>query len=570
MLNPLLDIQDATAFIKYCDDIAADLGDTQIEYSQTKDPLKKITVKALIEQIHTIARVLFQNSAVIIPKHELEILAQATRNLAKLVILKVKTPKARQQSAYFCLLQCIAAQRLIYHYFCELNIQLSLENKVEIDAIFESFNTNYELVDLYFNDDVEQDVYLKKLKKQVFDNLGAMHRIGGTEQISREEILFHLKQKTEKSREFDGRFNGQLIDNPQSTRITQIDKVTMQALLQAILNMKAEGAVRTQFMIRVHGAIGHMIGLDVNYNKASQCFEIICLESATQKVQWSLLENLTQQLAKHGERYKIIAIQAALQKAMNGCVIFTLVLMGESSKLNFDTLIARSNQQTSFNPCTITFYDRYQDDRTLKELPALKNVIWAPVTVLGINALKMAQSTTTIKEVLSAMKLKPQEIEQKLRRWQTSYEWEKENQVTSYQYVRKALKLRFKGTPFADLSLEHVLTKLKESPEEVVTLGLGVRRLAAGLGPKRELAFLIDTLEKEGKLELLNEPGGQSKKTALHWALSIRSMGRTCLLLSKRAGINHPDKDGNTEKVLYESITDPRFKNNQYLKQKFK
>lgn len=473
----------------------------------------------------------------------------------------------RKDLGYLLLLMCIATNNTLFNP-ARFNFEkITQENVKSIEATQTILSESYTFIDFHCRD-IDQDPYLLSLKASIFNNICFFREKFGLNAISKDELLFHIERKNQKSKDFQLPFNGKLIDNVKSCHITTIDPVCIQTLLAEIGEIATENMPRTQFMVRIFGRIGHILGIDVSYNATAKRLELICVDSAAVKYQWEFLKELTQVLNQLPITYQIIAIQSRLQKSAIGCPIYTLILCNELSKTSFSA-IRKTDQTLQKKECLkIVFYDSNQSHNpSLAELPVLSNVSWFPVTVLGKKAIMIGQSSTEMRERLATL-YDEKNVEEIMSNWSKLYEFDFAKQKTYYEYHRQSLKMKYQNTPFLHLSEENTLSKLKSKPDEKMTKDLALRRQAAGNGPLCEMEYLISLLEAQNQLEDLNIKGGIKQKTPLHWAISTGHTQRACLILSKGARSDIPDIDEKTAKDYFKESKVSQLKDNAYLKRK--
>ena len=447
-----------------------------------------------------------------------------------------------------CLLLLVAsvANNTLFHYEQLPNREYQA---AQASTILETLNTVYNIADLRCEEGINNDPTLFNLRKRIFECL----RCWEPDNMSNEELDFHIQRKNANSKTFNNPFNGFLINNLEGYHTNIIDEVCLQKITDQIALIVAGKKPRTQFIVRIYGSTGHGLVIDVSYNADRKKLEIICVDPTTVRSQWNVINELTKRL--HID-YEILAIQAKLQKNFVGCLTFCIALSSELSKTSFSQL----NKNKPVDPKTIVF----REPEYANSYQPIKNVKWIPVTALGKKAITMAQSTTEMEQHLTALfnKKQAQEI---VSESALLYGFDHDQQKTYYDHRRTSLKLKFEQQSFADLSVEKVLSKLKNNPSEHVPIDLALRRLAAGLRPIRELHYLLTVLENEGKLDQLNVRGGKDEKTPLHWAIEKGKLKRAQLLLSKKAKSDIPDKKGESAKDYFAKTSHQELRANPYL-----
>jgi hypothetical protein len=420
------------------------------------------------------------------------------------------------------------------------------------DAIAAIGTDTYNLADLYCEKGIDQDAHLVHLRKQLF----ACQKQWAPDNMSDEELEFHIQRKNAQAKEYKNTYNGFLISNRDGCHTTILDQVCLEKLSAQISLIAAGKRPRTQFIIRIYGCVGHGLVIDVAYNPNLKRLEIICVESAAVWHQWVILNEVTRRLT--GE-YKILAIQSQLQKNLVGCLTFCIALSSELSKTNFSKL----NQFDQVNPNELIF----QDADTIRPYSPIQHVKWIPLTALGKKAITMGQSTSEMEKRLRSI-FSRSEAETIVKECALYYNFVQDKQKTYYDHRRHSLSLKFQQTPFADLSLEKLLNDIKNTPSEVVSIDVALRRLAAGKKPVRQFKYLLSVLEEKGDLKLLNTRGGKEERTPLHWAIIFGKTKRAVLLLRKGAETTIPDKSELTAVDYFKTTKHAELKDNAYLQER--
>lgn len=518
------------------------------------------TIGTILERFKTLSEVALQKSEVSLSEKNFMQLVEDVLTITKMIHshLEKKVDSSTQGNmAYLAFLACVVGSRV-------LNQPALSDSKSGqcLQEIWKRYTGMYDLVELHYLEGLKENAYLQSLRSRVFANIRYNSEKFQEIALTKKEIQFHIDRKNKKAQEFGGSFHGKLIDHQDSERSTQIEPECVKKVYEEILTIRSETSPRTQMIVYPLGSYGHVCAFDIGYNADRQVIEMISLESARSKFQWDFLKALTDMLQENGLNYEIAAIQTRLQKNFDGCPVFALLLAEESSKLSFASLKTCSPEIQAAEFKKIFFNNVFGEDLILSQQPPLKNVTWLPVSVLGTKAVLMGQSTQEIEENLKQI----QGIDAKkvMEEWFKFYECHREAKQSYYNYHLNSMTSKFRGIPFDGLTVKKIFEKLKAKPEEVMNEGLALRRQAAGYGPLREMEFFISILEKHKALDRLNIQGGAQERTPLHWAIVQGKVSRACLLLSKGAQSDLPDKQGKTAKDYFKTASEP-MRSNSYL-----
>ena len=511
--------------------------------SLLKDGMDSVTVEALEELNSDVNTIIIKGSKII--RYGQEIYTEG-------------------KLGYLCLLVNIVTDHLLKRRGFAIESNLTLLQKIgrySKDA--------YQNLEFLFANGIQQDPYARPLRTRVFKSLLEYSMKAPDQQLFPEEVLFHIERKNTKARQFGGTFNGKLIVNHESENMVKMDLNCIKKLHTEMQSIKSGKEPRTQFIVFVCGNNGHVIPFDVAYNQKDKQFEIICIESASQKLQYDCLNALIPIMEENSEKFQIVALQCRIQKNKQGCSVYSIALANESSKLSFSELKNYKPQLQKTEQDGIVFYNNAGKDPSLKDLSSLKNVTWVPVAALGLKAILMGQSTSEIKQRLE--QIKHPKMDDTMQNWFKAFDVNQEKQKSYFNYHEFSLKQKFLKTPFQGLTVESVFEKVRAKQGEEVNEDLALRRLAAGFGPYREMEFLVLELEKRNELKRLDTPGGTKSKsrTPLHLAIINGNVSRACLLVSKGAKTDIPDDDKKTAKDYFENSTFKLMAQNLYLKQQF-
>lgn len=412
----------------------------------------------------------------------------------------------------------------------------------------------YEFAEYYYHEVIVQNDFLKKFKEKLFHKLFPIRFPLKLSKFSPRQLQFHLLRKKQLQQARGGVYNGQMVINPESTFLFQIDPKCIEILSTSIAEIHQAKKPRTQHIVYVHGhENAHSLCIDAEKNPQTGQIEMLCMESAFVYSQWHFLQKLTEKLSTQRIPYHIYACQAGIQKSPNHCILFAFVLSGEIAKVSYDSL----RKVKPLDDLEFVHTWRVGTNKRIKlsELPKLCSVTWLPVTAFGEKIIKMGQSITEMRKRWLLLDPNEKAVDAKIEELQKLYEIDREKKFYYMEHRLVSLFMKFMKTPGKDLDETQIFKKLKKDPKEPITRALALRRLAAGQGPKRDMDFLIQRMTT---LEI-NEQGQGSGKTALHWSLAKGHLNRALLLLEHKANASIQDSSGQSAKTAFD--TSPLNKN---------
>lgn len=394
----------------------------------------------------------------------------------------------------------------------------------------------YESAEYHYHEVIDETPFLANFRDKLFHQMFIPRNPHKIKFFSPKQLQFHLQRKN-----LGSDYSGQLIINPQSTRLVQIDPTCIQQLCASIQEIYQSKKQRTQHIIYLHGhEDAHSLCLDVQKNSITGHMEMLCMESAAVYSQWLFLQKLTEALCKLSIPYQIFACQAGLQKSYERCILFAFVLSCEIAKVSYDAL-------RKVKPVVDVEFQHTWSIQTkpkLSELAKLPQVTWIPVTAFGEKVIKMGQSITEMKTRLLQLDPDEKSVAAKIEELLTLYGLDREKKIYYMEHRLISLFLKYQKTPGKDLSENDIFWKHRR-----FSRGLCLRRMASGLGPKREMDFLIERMPPHE----INERAPTSGKTALHWAVEKGLANRTRLLLAHNARSDIPDNSGLTAKTVFDT-----------------
>lgn len=394
----------------------------------------------------------------------------------------------------------------------------------------------YESAEYHYHEVIEQTPFLANFRDKLFHEMFIPRNPHKLKFFSPKQLQFHLQRKNQ-----GGKYSGELIINPRSTLLVQIDPICMEQLCTSIQAIYQSKKQRTQHIVYLHGhEDAHSLCLDVQKNSVTGQVEMLCMESATVYSQWLFLQKLTEELSKQSIPYQIFSCQAGLQKSNERCILFAFVLSCEIAKVSYDALRKiKPVEELEFRH-TWSILSKPK----LSELVKLPGVTWIPVTAFGEKVIKMGQSITEMKTRLLQLDPDEKSVDAKIEELQTLYGLDREKKIYYMEHRLISLFFKYKKTPGMDLSENDIFWKHRRFSK-----GLCLRRMASGLGPKRDMDFLI---QRMSHLEI-NEQAPSSGKTALQWAVEKGLANRTRLLLAHKAKADIPDSSGLTAKAAFQT-----------------
>lgn len=380
------------------------------------------------------------------------------------------------------------------------------------------------------------------------------NRITPTKQMSLEEAEFHIEQKNAGRELYGSTFHGELIHNPDSRSFVLFDPEVIKALINKFTLMSQGKQERTQFIIYPYGLTdGHTLLLDANYNKGTNAFEFIYVDSAQDSTQYRFLKLLIEALKRTHVKYQFIACQTGLQYDDYSCTNFNIALGSIISRLPFDEI----------NKAQKVPQPEFMDSRhiSIKQLMAdtdtspLDNVEWVPVTTLGLKAIKLAQSLACMGLMLLKYSNNNLELAAEVKEaWSKQYGVDMGRQLYYMNHRYQSMLNTYNGEPYKDMNFEAVVERTRIDKQETMTPAVALRRLAAGCGPMNALAFLLNHVSSD----VVNEQGAKDQRTGLHWALQQSKNHRAYMLLNAGANPNIPDQAGVTAGSMI--MNNPKFK----------
>lgn len=366
------------------------------------------------------------------------------------------------------------------------------------------------------------------------------------------ELEYHIRRKNKTSLLNKTHFHAECIYNPNSFTTALIDSKCITGLISKMDRIRLGQQSRTQFIVYPDG-LHHALVVDVAWNKTQNRFEIICIESTNINIQHmflvafesALIQNIRQHIRTYLEtlKYKIIGIQADLQKNESSCVTFALALSREVSKTSFAEL---EKMQSITQPLFLM-------PNGLEPLQNL-NITWLPVTALGLKAVLMGQSFTDMQKNLTTFyPKKPQEVKRLINMVKQRYQLngdhfnsvdDKDHAKSYIHHRREALRKQTQVNPVSDLSIELICKKSGATSHDHAL------RICAKEGPAREFKFLLDNLPKED----IHKIGLESKRNALHFAYIGNKPARAQLLIDKKADQNAIDNYGKIPRDYYKEL----------------
>lgn len=376
-------------------------------------------------------------------------------------------------------------------------------------------------------------------KRAVDKKVFWVHQLYPNLTLSLDVLMYHIARKNAQSFCCGKEYHAELIDNINSSYVVNIDPCVIDKLIASIRRIKTSEQPRTQFIVFVTGRQGHTTLLDVAFNTTLNRLEIISLDSSKDVSQYFFLQKLIVALEQSNLAFKMLACQAGIQKDKHNCSTYSLAFSSLVANHSFkDLLDTQALTQPSFPNYPINS----------GVLESLSQVQWIDMIHFGLKAIKMVQSLTGMRTYLVRYyKDNQKSADEQLKRWERQYEMSSKEKRYYIDHRHSSLQNQYNGTPFEGLTLSGALRNSELEADTSVTPSVALRRYAAGEGPMRVLQFLI----REVPDALLNERGGLTQRTPLHWALYRHLPHRAQLLLETgKVDVSIPDIEGKTAESI--------------------
>ncbi|MGE3319871.1 MAG: hypothetical protein AB7I18_11315 [Candidatus Berkiella sp.] len=441
--------------------------------------------------------------------------------------------------------KCLAELSLMHAYFCHENIvdnhQLTPpQNDVELlkmNKLILTARSSFKRIDLYpfeyANPAIE--TALVELKRTLLQRIVSLECLYNPNALGFKELQFHLNRKNALARKRNTAYYGEFIFNRDAFTQHQIDARVLSELLKKITDIKEGRQPRTQFIVDILG-MGHAVVLDVGYNEAKDQIQMVNIEPACMAFQAEFLKQLIAKLTARGIKSQTVAIQGSLLKDHYSCYTFSFALSSVVSQISFDALLESPQMEQP----------AFWQGLKMITLPEIEGVTWRDVTVLGKKAVMMGQSFSDMRaNLLKLMPGKSEQVDVQINDLKKSYGLtgavpnlsQDETHERSYiHHKRHSLRQKTKPDPFSDLTVPNLLARLGAKAP-----GVALRRLAAGFGSGRDLAFLLS--KHPEMIEQTSESTGQ---TALHYAYNNKKFSRAFKL--EEAGVQKQVQDHNHKK----------------------
>ncbi len=496
------------------------------------------------------------------PKMAPQTLHEITQDLNNLIT--TLCPEHRQlQAAQDLNKQILACHLMLIGAIFALNaakayIMMSMILKTNDDTTHKQINDLHDLCyamnetcEFLYKDVIEKSPELKALHQRYFD-VWFSH---GNSIVFNKITLDHLTQliarKNAAQEEQGGNYHGELIHNPQTTYLVAFDDFVFEKFIQKCQKILRGEQARTQFVVYVHGRAGHVMAFDVSCNREKNQLQLISLESAQDAKQYHYLDKIIKRLENLRIDFEILACQMDVQKDPSNCSLFAFVIGGIVAKKSFEELRVSIDQPH--------FYSHFTKQTSH---PKLTSTTWFKTTALGEKAVLLCQSSQAMKDNLKAMGKTPKDITDTIENWTLWYGLDFSHQKSYINHRMAMGHLKLNNSPFANITLDEILTKLKAK-----NLFIALRRLSAGFATKRLLEWLLLALKK-GSLNI--DEANADGNSAAHISIQYKQPKRALLLFKYGASFDKPNVEGKTARQLYLTSTEPALLANPKLREKLK